>query len=242
VDRAPEGIGRGLAAALLAVPAMAWGCLDPGEPVTDRARVTWAAYPETVLVGETFSMEMAGPVSLNTCGHLDTATVAVGDSTIRLDATRVVYPDAWCSDERVAFYEVRVMEMPRPGRYAVRSGGEARLGTMVVVDSGRFSPVTTVGEGTLGRGGGCLFFGPGWAANQRPFALRGAPEGFRRLAGTDTVVRVRGRLVGFSLCGPFGSRPSIRVDSARATGRTGADWYGPVRELRRDGSGSAEGG
>lgn len=203
--------------------------------------MTWAAYPETVLAGDAFSMEMAGPVSVNTCGHLDTATATVGDSTIRLDATRVVFPDAWCSDERVAFYEVRVMEMGRSGRYAVLGGGGSRLGTMVVVDSGRFSPVTTVGEGTLGRGGGCLFFGPGWAANQRPFALRGAPEDFDRLVGTDTVVRVRGRLVGFSLCGPFGSRPSIRVDSARATGRTGADWYGPVEELRRDRDGGAGG-
>lgn len=221
---------------LAALPALlASACLVPGEPVADDAHVAWAAYPDTVVAGATFSFELAGPVARNTCGRLDTARVEVGDSTITLWARREVYPEAWCSDERVSFYEVRSMEMARPGRYTVRTADGRPLGTMMVRDSGTFSRVRTRGEGTLRSGGGCLFFGPGWGSNQRPFALRGAPPRLEALAGTDTVVRVEGVLLGFSLCGGFGSRPSIRVDTAWATGRTGDDWYPPEREPRATG-------
>lgn len=216
---------------LLALAASA--CLVPGEPVPDRAHVAWAAYPDTVVAGEAFSFELAGPVARNTCGQLDTAAVAVGDSSITLSARRQVYPDAWCSDERVSFYEVRAMRMERPGRYPVRTVDGRELGAMVVVDSGAFSRVYTRGEGTLRSGGGCLFLGPGWGSNQRPFALRQAPDRLQALAGTDSVVRVEGALLGFSLCGGFGSRPSIRVDTAWVTGRTGADWYPPELDPTR---------
>lgn len=222
--RAP--VGAALRAALaLAAGAAAVGCLDVGEPTPAPARVAWAAYPDTVVVGETFSFELAGPVSLNSCGRLDTARVAVGDSAIGLSAERSLFLEAMCSDERISFYQVRPLAVERPGRYPVRSADGRDLGTLVALDSGGFSPVRTRGWGTLREGGGCLFFGPGWAANQRPFALRGAPEDLRRTAGTDTLVWVRGTLVGFSLCGGFGSRPAIRVEAGRVTDSTGRDWY-----------------
>lgn len=212
-------------ALVLAGAALAIGCLDPGEPTEAPARIAWVAYPETVRTGETFSLEFAGPISPNSCGRLDTATVALADSVLQLDVRRSVFLDAMCSDDRRSFYQVRPLRLERAGRYHIRARGGGDLGTLVAVDSGRFSPMTTRGAGTLRAGGGCVFLGPGWATNQRPFALRNLPERLRRLAGTDTLVHVEGQLVGYSLCGGFGSRPSIRVDTARATGRTGADWY-----------------
>ena len=209
----------------LAAAAAATGCLDPGEPPPSPARVAWVAYPETVLAGETFSFEAAGPISDNSCGRLDTVTVALTDSTVEVTARREVFREAMCSDERRSWYRVRALEVDRPGRYPVRTGDGWDPGALVAVDSGRFSTLSARGLGTLRRGGGCVFFGPGWANNQRPFALRGLPPELERLTSTDTLVHVAGRLLGYSLCGGFGSRPAIRVDSARATGRTGESWY-----------------
>lgn len=201
------------------------GCLDVGEPVPGPARVAWAAYPDTVVAGERFSFELAGPVSPNSCGRLDTARVVVGDSVVRLSARRSLFPEAMCSDDRISYYRVRPMSLDRPGTYRVRTEDGRDLGTLVALDSGSFSPVRTQGWGTLREGGGCLFFGPGWAANQRPFALRQSPPELRRAAGTDTLVWVRGTLVGFTLCGGFGSRPAIRVERSRVTDSTGSTWY-----------------
>ena len=82
-----------------------------------------------------------------------------------------------------------------------------------------------IGEGTVRSVGGCWLFGPGWAANQRPFALLGAPDEILDQAGSDRVVHVEGTLLGFTLCGWYGSRPSIRVDTAWITDRTGSDYY-----------------
>lgn len=210
---------------VLAAAAAAAGCLDIGEPTPAPARVAWVAYPETVVTGETFSFEAAGPISDNSCGRLDTATVVLTDSTVEVSARREVFREAMCSDERRSWYQVRALELDRPGRYPVHTGDGWEAGTLVTVDSGRFSALAARGLGTLRAGGGCIFFGPGWANNQRPFALRGLPPELERLAGTDTLVHVVGRLLGYSLCGGFGSRPAIRVDSARAAGRTGESWY-----------------
>lgn len=232
--RAREILGAGRRAARECAPTvplvvlaalLSAGCFEVGEPVSDRAIVAWAAYPETVLVDQPFSFELAGPVAPNTCGRLDTAAVAVTDSVVRLSADRLVYPEAWCSGERVAFYEVRPLRIGRPGRYPVRTEEGLELGTLVVVESGQFSSIWTRGLGTVREGGGCLLFGPGWASNQRPFALEDAPAAVDRVAGTDTLVRVDGRLVGFSLCGGFGSRPTIVVESVRVTERTGSGYY-----------------
>lgn len=229
--RAPTPIGRSVGVALAAT-VLAGGCMDPGPPTPSPARVAWAAYPDTVRTGETFSFEFAGPLSDDSCSRLDTAGVAVTDSTLEVSARRSVFREAMCSEDRRSFYQVRALRIRRAGRYGVRTRDGGSLGTLVAVDSGRFSPMTTRGLGTLRAGGGCIFLGPGWAANQRPFSLRDLPEGLRRLAGTDTLVRVDGTLVGYSLCGGFGSRPSIRVDTAWATDRTGADWYsGPAGTL-----------
>lgn len=217
----------------LALAALLSACWRVGEPVSDAALVTWAAYPDTVVVGETFSFEMAGPVAPNTCGHLDSASLAVTDSVLLLSARRRVFEGALCTDQPVSFYEARSMTLERPGTYAVRTAQGRDLGRMVVLDSGSFSPMRTVGWGTLREAGGCLFFGPGWASNQRPFALRNADQRLRRLAGTDSVVWIDGRLAGFLLCGGFGSRPSIRVDSSRTSGRTTADYYDDVIEEER---------
>ena len=216
-----EGGTAGCVAALLA----ATGCLDIGEPVPGPARVAWAAYPDTVVVGELFSFEFAGPVSRNSCGRLDTARVVVGDSVVRLSAERSLFPEAMCSDDRISFYEVRPMSFDRPGTYRVVTEDGRPLDSLVAVDTGTFSAMGTRGWGTLHAGGGCLFFGPGWTENQRPFALRGAPEELRRVAGTDRLVRVEGTLAGFALCGGFGSRPAIRVRTARVTDSTAASWY-----------------
>lgn len=225
----PERAGRGAAIALGLLVAATAGCWRIGEPTPGAAHVTWAAYPETVVVGGRFSFEFAGPVAHTTCGRLDTATLAIRDSTIELAARRSTF-DAMCAGQRVSFYEARPLAIERPGRYAVRSEDGRDLGTLVALDSGAFSPMRTLGEGTLDSAGGCLLFGPGWMGNQRPFALRGAPEGLRALAGTDRIVEVEGRLVGFSACGHFGSRPTIRVRRARVTDRTAADYYPEGRE------------
>lgn len=203
---------------------VAGGCLDIGEPEPGDAYVTWAAYPETVLVNEAFPFEFAGPVATSTCGRLDTAVLSAGDSAIELSARRSVF-DALCSDERVSFYEARSLTLERAGRYAVGTAEGRDLGTLVAVDSGTFSAMRAVGEGTVREADGCTVFGPGWASNQRPFALRNVPEALRRLAGTDSVVRVEGRFAGFSLCGLYGSQPSIRVHEARPTGREARDFY-----------------
>lgn len=195
-----------------------------GDPTPGPALVTWAAYPDTVLVGEVFSFELAGPVSVDACGRLDTVAVAVLDSVLELSARRSTF-QTMCPRERVSFYEARPMRLDRPGTYAVRTAEGLDLGALTVVEEGDFSPMRTRGLGTVRTGGGCLLFGPGWAGNQRPFALRGAPEPIGAEAGTDRVVWVEGRLLGFSLCGVYGSRPAIRVDSAAVTDRRGADWY-----------------
>lgn len=199
--------------------------MDPGEPTPDDTPVAWAAYPETVVVGREFSFEVAGPLATNSCARFDTLVLEVSDSAVALAARREVFTEGWCSEGRTSFYEVRALVVPRAGRYPVRTAAGRDLGTLVAADSGIFSAMHTVGEGTVRYAGGCFFFGPGWAHGQRPFPLRDAPARVRRVAGTDTVVRVAGRLRGYSRCGGYGSRPSIRVDSARVTDRTGADWY-----------------
>jgi hypothetical protein len=68
-------------------------------------------------------------------------------------------------------------------------------------------------------------FGPGRLGNQRPFALHAAPDEIRSVAGSDRLVRVRGTLSGFTLCGGFGSRPAIRVVEARVLEQTIDDYY-----------------
>lgn len=213
---------RLLAAALIPIAAACW---QVGQPSEGPALVTWAAYPDTVVVGQTFPFEVAGPVAPNTCGRLDTTTVAVTDTAILVAARRSVYRSVFCSGSRVSFYVPRALTIEKPGRYPVLAGGGRRLGVLLALDSGAFSPERTVGEGTVRHGGGCLLFGPGWASNQRPFALRGAPPRLEALAGTDSVVRLIGPLSGFAQCGGVGSRPVIRVDSASVTGKLAADWY-----------------
>lgn len=200
------------------------GCWRIGEPTPGEALVTWAAYPETVIVGETFSFEFAGPVARTACGRLDTATVSVTDSTIELAARRSTF-DAMCAKQRVSFYEARPIAIERPGRYPVRTADGRGLGTLVAVDSGRFTPMRAIGEGTLETAGGCVLFGPGWIGNQRPFALRAAPPALEAEVETGRVVHVEGRLAGFSLCSWYGSRPAIQVDTAWVTERFGADYY-----------------
>ncbi len=210
--------------AALAAAATLIGCWRIGEPTPDDAFVTWAAYPDTVVAGEVFSFEFAGPVAPSACGRLDTATLVVTDSTIELAARRSTF-DAMCADQRVSFYEARPISIERPGRYRVRTAEGRDLGTLVALDSGAFAPMRAIGEGTLETAGGCLLFGPGWMGNQRPFALRGAPPRLRELVETDSVVGVAGRLLGFSSCSWYGSRPTIRVDSTWATERSAADYY-----------------
>lgn len=200
------------------------GCWRIGEPTESPALVTWAAYPDTVVAGELFSFEFAGPVSPNSCGRLDTATVAVRDSSIVVSAVRSVYETS-CSRSRVSFYEALPLRIENAGTYRVLREDGRRLGELVAVDSGGFSRMRAVGVGTLRRAGGCQLFGPGWAYNQRPFALRGAPPAIEELDDPDRVVFVSGRLVGFTLCGSFGSRPVIAVDRAELTGADADDYY-----------------
>ncbi len=199
-------------------------CWRTGEPTPGPGLVTWAAYPESVRVGELFSFEFAGPVSATACGRLDTAYLAVSEGQIRLSATRSTF-SAVCAPQRVSFYEARPIRIERPGDYAVRTVEGLHLGTLIATEEGSFSRMRAVGEGTLRSVAGCWLFGPGWAANQRPFALLGAPDEIRAQAGSDRVVHVEGTLLGFTLCGWYGSRPSIRVDTAWITDRTSADYY-----------------
>ena len=171
-----------------------------------------------------FSFEFAGPVSPDACGRLDTVLVQVGDSTVILSGSRSVY-DTMCSDARVSFYEARALEIPSPGVWKVRTLDGRNLGSFVAVDSGSFSPMRAIGEGTLHSAGGCLLFGPGWIGNQRPFALRGDTAGLAAASGSDRRVRLDGHLAGFTLCGAWGSRPVIRVDSASVSDSTGLQYY-----------------
>ncbi len=189
--------------------------------------MTWAAYPDTVVVGSVFSLEYAGPISPDACGRLDTVVVVLGDSTVELSGRRSVY-DTMCANGPVSFYEARPVRLPRPGTWSVRTAQGRDLGAIVAVDSGSFSPMRAIGEGTLHSAGGCLLFGPGWIGNQRPFALQGVTDGLDPLAGTDRRVFVDGRLAGFTLCGAFGSRPVIRVSRATVTDSTGAQYYSDV--------------
>ena len=198
-------------------------CWRIGEPTESAAVIAWAAFPDTVVVGQPFSFEFAGPVSPNACGRLDTAIVRLDGSHIRLSGRRSVY-DTMCSDSPVAFYEARPLRIEEAGRFRVSADGLA-LGEIVAVDSGRFSPMRARGEGTVAEGGGCLLFGPGWVGNQRPFVLRNAPDEVRSEADTGRRVHVVGTLAGFGLCGAFGSRPVISVDTAWVTDRKIEDYY-----------------
>jgi hypothetical protein len=201
------------------------GCWRIGEPTQSEVLITWAAYPDTVVAGEVFSFEFAGPVSPNACGRLDTAMVRVEGSTVRLSGRRSVY-DTMCSDSPVSFYEARPLSLDDVGRYRVTATDGMDLGTIVVIDSGSFSHMRAAGEGTVSRAGGCLLFGPGWIGNQRPFAIQGAPEEVAAQSETGRRVRIDGRLSGFKLCGSFGSRPAIVVDTAWVTNRRIEDYYG----------------
>lgn len=218
-------IGRPELAVALLVAASVPGCWRTGEPTPGPALVTWAAYPDTVRVGETFSFEFGGPVSPTACGRLDTATLAVTDTSIELAARRSTFR-AVCAPQRISFYEARAISIPRAGRYAVRTAEGRSLGALVARDSGAFSRIWTIGDGTVREAAGCWLFGPGWIGSQRVFALSGAPEAVRAAASSERIVHVEGRLYGFSTCGNWGSRPRIRVDTAWATGREVGDWYG----------------
>lgn len=209
---------------LLTLALLGAACWRIGEPTESAAEIVWAAFPDTVVTGQTFSFEFAGPVSPNACGRLDTAVVRFDGFDIRLSGTRSVY-DTMCADSPVAFYEARPLQIDTAGTYRVVANG-LLLGHLVAVDSGRFSPMKARGEGTLAEAGGCLLFGPGWVGNQRPFVLRGAPAAIRAEVDTERRVSIVGTLAGFSLCGAFGSRPVIQVDSARVTDRRIEDYYG----------------
>ncbi len=216
---------RPLAMIALLVSAACWRI---GEPTESDAVVAWAAFPDTVVAGQLFSFEFAGPVSHNACGRLDTALVELGGRELRLSGRRSVY-DTMCSDSPVAFYEARPFQIDTVGSYDVHAG-DLDLGGIVVVDSGRFSPMRARGEGTVTEAGGCLLFGPGWVGNQRPFALRGAGPAIRAEVDSERRVHIVGDLAGYRLCGPFGSRPVIAVDTSWVTNRTVDDYY------RSDGS------
>lgn len=201
------------------------GCWRIGEPTASDAVVAWAAFPDSVAAGETFPFEFAGPITPNACGRLDTAMVAVTDSSIELSARRVTY-ETMCANNPISYYEVRALELPA-GEYAVRAG-KVELGRIVAADGGSFSSMRAAGAGTIDRAGGCLIFGPGQFGNQRPFVLRGpaSTDGSLEAAvGSRRLVHVRGTLSGFTLCGSFGSRPVIRVSEAAILDRTADDYY-----------------
>jgi len=131
-----------------------------------------------------------------------------------------------CPDDRVSFYRAGALSIPAAGRYAVRSASGRDLGAITARDSGEFSAMKAVGWGTLRQGGGgCVFFGPGWANNQRPFHAAGIPDRALETVDTDRVVWLRGRLYGWTLCGAFGSRPRIIVDSMRVTEHRAESYY-----------------
>ena len=218
-----SGSGPRLLPIVLATLAVAAGCWRLGEPTPSEALVTWVAYPETVEVGSTFSFEFGGPISPTACGRLDTATLAITDSTIELAARRSTF-QAVCANQRISFYEARPIEIAAPGKYLIQSSVGLDLGTLVATDSGRFSSIHTWGEGTIREVAGCWLFGPGWIGGQRLFALSGLPADLEEIA-TDRIVYVRGRLRGFTSCGSWGSRPRIRVDTAWVTGRRVGDLY-----------------
>jgi hypothetical protein len=215
--------GRVVVAAVAACLAAA--CWRTGDPTPSDALVTWAAYPDTVRVGETFSFEFGGPIAPTACGRLDTATLAVTDTAIVLAARRSTF-SAVCAPQRISFYEARPVELPAAGTYPVRTPGGTDLGAIVATDSGSFSVLKTIGEGTVREAAGCWLFGPGWVGSQRVFALSGVSTALLESAGTDRIVGLRGRIRGFSSCGNWGSRPRIRVDTAWVTDRTVDDWYG----------------
>ena len=220
---------------LALVAAATQACWRTGEPTPGEGRVTWAAYPESVRVGETFLFEFAGPITPTACGRLDTATLAVGPAGIELAARRSTF-SAVCANQRISFYEARPLVIDAAGSYPVRTADGRDLGTLVATDSGPFSRIVTIGEGTVREAAGCVFFGPGWIGNQRIFALSGAPRSVRDVAGSDRVVHVEGMLRGFSSCGNWGSRPRIRVDTAWVTDRSAADWYGAADTSTGDGT------
>ena len=98
--------------------------------------MSWAAFPDTVIAGEVFSLEFAGPITPNACGRLDTAVVAVNDTSIYLQARRVTY-DTSCPRTPVSFYEARPMRL-LTGTYVVL-GDRQTFGRIVALDSGTFS-------------------------------------------------------------------------------------------------------
>ena len=200
-------------------------CWRVGEPTPDDAVVTWAAFPDTVAADEVFPFEFAGPITSDACGRLDTAAVAVTDTSLELSARRVTF-DTMCPDSPVGFYEVRALRLPA-GSYAVRAGDRV-LGRIESRPAGPFSAMRAVGTGTLREAGGCVLFGPGRiGGNQRPFALRGTALRGIPPAALDgrRLVFVRGTLAGFTLCGAFGSRPVIRVLELEVDDRTADDYY-----------------
>ncbi|MDX1393884.1 MAG: hypothetical protein R3195_05820 [Gemmatimonadota bacterium] len=221
--------------ALALVAAATQACWRTGEPTPSDAIVAWAAYPESVRVGDTFLFEFAGPVTPTACGRLDTATLAIEAGAITLEARRSTF-SAVCANQRISFYEARPLAIDSAGAYPVTTADGRELGTLVATDSGPFSGIVTIGEGTVREAAGCVFFGPGWIGGQRIFALTGVPEPVRRVAGSDRVVYVRGTLRGFSFCGNWGSRPRIRVDTAWVTDREAADWYGASETPTDEGS------
>ena len=75
----------------LIVALLSTACWRIGEPTESAAVITWAAFPDTVVVGQTFSFEFAGPVSPDACGRLDTAVVRLEGPEIRLSGRRSVY-------------------------------------------------------------------------------------------------------------------------------------------------------
>jgi len=201
---------------------IAAGCWRIGEPTSSEALVSWAAFPDTVIAGEVFSLEFAGPITPNSCGRLDTATVAVTDSTVFLRASRVTY-DTSCPRTPVSFYQARAMQLDQ-GTYSV-VGERQTFGQIVALDSGSFSRMHVSGEGTVRASGGCTLFGPGRLGNQRPFALVGNTGLITGSLDADRVVWIRGTLSGFALCGSFGSRPAIRVEETAIRDGSSEDYY-----------------
>lgn len=198
------------------------GCWEIGEPTESDALVSWAAFPDTVVAGELFSMEFAGPITPDACGRLDTATVAVRDSSVFLHASRLTY-DTTCPDTPISFYEARPLQLSE-GTYTVRSDGRI-FGQIEAIAAGSFSRMGAVGEGTVDVGGGCTLFGPGRLGNQRPFALLGDIGDVATVTGSNRVVWIRGDLSGFTLCDSFGSRPAIRVTDWDIREGTSEDYY-----------------
>lgn len=213
-------LGAGLC--LLALTA----CWRIGEPSESDAVVAWAAFPDTVGADEVFPFEFAGPITPDACGRLDSAVVAVTQSSIELSARRLTF-DTMCPDSPVGFYEVRALSLPA-GSYEVRAGTVV-LGRIESIRDARFAPMRAAGTGTLRRAGGCILFGPGRiGGNQRPFALRGTDlNGDVGNAALDglRLVEMRGTVSGFTVCGEFGSRPVIRVDELTVLDRSADDYY-----------------